>query len=383
MIKIIKGGNLYAPEPIGNSDILIGGGKILRISKDIPKIEYAEIIDASGKIIIPGLIDQHVHITGGGGEGGFNTRVPEAQLSSFIKAGITTVVGLLGTDSTTRCVENLVAKAKALNIEGITALALTGAYEYPSPTITGSVKRDITFIEEIIGVKIATNDHRDSAISVRELARLGTEARVAGMLSGKSGHVTVHMGSGKYDMSEINEAIKISNLPMTVFRPTHINRKRSLCLEALEFAKNGGFIDITCGIPSEISISDILDIAKEENIPLKNITVSSDGYGSWSSYDDAGNLVKIGVTPIDTLLAEIKDLVSLGHSMQDVLPLFTSNVADALKISKQKGRLNDGLDADILILNEDLSLYGVIAKGEVLMEGEKILKLGTYENVAF
>ena len=194
-------------------------------------------------------------------------------------------------------------------------------------------------------------------------------------------HISVHMGSGKYNMSEINEAIKLSNLPVTVFRPTHINRKRSLCLETLEFAKNGGFIDITCGIPSEISISDILDIAKEENIPLKNITVSSDGYGSWSSYDDAGNLVKIGVTPIDTLLAEIKELVSLGHSMKDVISLFTSNVADALKISKQKGRLNDGLDADLLILNEDLSLYGVIAKGEVLMEGEKILKLGTYENV--
>lgn len=381
MIKIIKGGDLYTPEYQGKADILIGGGKILRIAKEIPKIEGAEIINASKKIIAPGLIDQHVHITGGGGEGGFNTRVPEAQLSSFIKAGITTVVGLLGTDSKTRCVENLVAKAKALNIEGITAYALTGAYEYPSPTITGSVKRDITFIEEIIGVKIAANDHRDSAISVRELARLGTEARVAGMLSGKSGHVTVHMGSGKYDMYEINEAVRISNLPMTVFRPTHINRKRSLCLEALEYAKNGGFIDITCGIPSEISISEILNISKKENIPISNITISSDGYGSWSSYDDLGNLIKIGVTPIDTLLAEIKELVNNGHKPEDVLPLFTSNVADSLKISTRKGRLQVGLDADILILNDEFLLYGVIAKGEVLMEGDKMLKLGTYENV--
>lgn len=381
MIKIIKGGDLYTPEYQGKADILIGGGKILRIAKEIPKIEGAEIINASKKIIAPGLIDQHVHITGGGGEGGFNTRVPEAQLSSFIKGGITTVVGLLGTDSTTRCVENLVAKAKALSIEGITAYALTGAYEYPSPTITGSVKRDITFIEEIIGVKIAANDHRDSAISVRELARLGTEARVAGMLSGKSGHVTVHMGSGKYDMNEINEAVRISNLPMTVFRPTHINRKKSLCLEALEYAKNGGFIDITCGIPSEISISEILNVAKKENIPISNITISSDGYGSWSNYDDLGNLIKIGVTPIDTLLAQIKELVKNGHKPEDVLPLFTSNVADSLKISTRKGRLQVGLDADILLLNDEFLLDGVIAKGEVLMEGDKMLKLGTYENV--
>ena len=378
---IIKSGDIYSPKHIGKKDIFVGGRKILKIDDNISNAYGVKIVDAANKIIIPGLIDQHVHITGGGGEGGFHTRVPESQLSSFIKAGITTVVGLLGTDSTTRSVENLIAKAKALNNEGITAFALTGAYEYPSPTITGSAKRDITFIEEIIGVKIAANDHRDSALSSEELARIGTEARVAGMFSGKSGHVTVHMGSGKFDMQQIIKAIELSNLPHTIFRPTHVNRKKSLCLEALDYAKAGGYIDITCGIPSEITNSEIIKIAKENNIPLQNLTFSSDGYGSWSSYDEAGNLIEIGVTPIDTLLESIVNLVEEGNSLEEVLPLFTSNVAKSLKLEKRKGTVAEGLDADLLVLSKDFELEMVIAKGEIMMENGEVVKYGTYENV--
>lgn len=378
---IIKSGDIYSPKHLGIRDILIGGGKILKIDESIPNSYDVKVIDASDKIIIPGLIDQHVHITGGGGEGGFHTRVPESQLSSFIKAGITTVVGLLGTDSTTRSVENLVAKAKALNNEGITAFVLTGAYEYPSPTITGSIKRDITFIEEIIGAKIAANDHRDSALTAEELARLGTEARVAGMFSGKSGHVTVHMGSGKFDMEQIIKAIELSNLPNTIFRPTHVNRKKSLCLEALDYAKEGGYIDITCGIPSEITNSEIIKIAKENKIPLENLTFSSDGYGSWSSYDESGNLIEIGVTPIGTLLESIKNLMDEGYSLEEVLPLFSSNVAKSLKLEKRKGALAEGLDADLLVLNKDFELEMAIAKGEIMMDNGEVVKYGTYENV--
>ena len=89
------------------------------------------VLDAAGRRVIPGLIDQHVHITGGGGESGFTSRVPELRFSDSVKAGVTTLVGLLGTDSRTRNVQNLLAKTKALNEEGITAYCLTGAYEIP------------------------------------------------------------------------------------------------------------------------------------------------------------------------------------------------------------------------------------------------------------
>ena len=56
--------------------------------------------------------------------------------------------------------ENLVSKAKALKEEGLSVYCLTGSYGYPSVTLTGDVKKDILFIDEVIGVKLALADHR-------------------------------------------------------------------------------------------------------------------------------------------------------------------------------------------------------------------------------
>ena len=90
----------------------------------------------------------------------------QVELSSILKAGITTVLGLLGTDDMSRSVENLLAKVKALKEEGITAYALCGAYGYPPVTLTGSVKKDIAFVDEIMGLKLALSDHRLSLIHI-------------------------------------------------------------------------------------------------------------------------------------------------------------------------------------------------------------------------
>ena len=158
---LIKNAEIYTPKYIGKKDVLICGEKIECIKDSIEDLPgWCEIIDGENKILTPGLIDQHVHITGGGGEGSFHTRTPELNLSEMIKGGITTVIGLLGTDGLTRSVENLYAKAAALTEEGVSAYMLTGAYGYPSPTITGEIDKDIVFIKEVLGVKLAVSDHR-------------------------------------------------------------------------------------------------------------------------------------------------------------------------------------------------------------------------------
>ncbi len=181
-------------------DILTIGGKIVSmedsINSSILPFE-TEVIDIDNNIVIPGLIDQHVHLIGGGGEGGFHTRTPEAQLSRITKAGVTTVVGLLGTDGTARNLEALYAKTCALNTEGITAYMLSGSYEYPSVTLTGSVKRDVVLIDRVIGVKVAHSDHRSSHLTKEEMTRLAQDVRVGSMIAGKAGIVTIHMGDGK------------------------------------------------------------------------------------------------------------------------------------------------------------------------------------------
>ncbi|MEG2868411.1 MAG: beta-aspartyl-peptidase [Terrisporobacter sp.] len=380
---LIKNIEVYAPQYKGKKDVFISGGKISLIEENINfKNEKVKIIDGSGKKLTPGFIDQHVHITGGGGEGSFKTRAPEITLSKLTKGGITTVVGLLGTDGTTRSIENLVSKAKALKEEGITVFAHTGSYEYPTVTMTGSIKRDITFIDEIIGVKLALSDHRAPNVSNIELQRVASDARVAGMLSGKAGIVVLHMGDGKRGLQPVNEILEETEIPMKTIRPTHVNRREELLLEAFDYAKRGGKIDLTCGIKEDLTPGNCIKRALKDHVPSENITISSDGYGSWSKYDDAGNLIKMGVSSVSNLHDEFKVMVSkLNFSIEEALTYITSNVAKGLEVYPRKGCLSEGSDGDLLLLDENLDIDAVIANGKVMIENKEVLVYGSYEHI--
>ena len=250
MIKLLKNAVVYNPDPIGRKDILIAGEKILRIADRIDgydNLPDVEVYDLEGKTLVPGYIDLHVHITGGGGEQGPSSRVPESQLSVFLTNGITTVVGLLGTDGITRSLENLVAKARALTEEGITAYALTGSYGYPSTTITGSVEKDIMMIPPIIGVKVAVSDHRSSNPTGEDLIALASAARRAGLLSNTPGLVTMHMGTGKGGLAPVFDVLDHSDIPARNLLPTHMLRTPELADQGAELVRRGGYMDCTAG----------------------------------------------------------------------------------------------------------------------------------------
>ena len=165
-MKLIKNINVYAPERLGNKDVLVIGDKIAKIEEagcmpEIPYLTAEDIIDGSGKILTPGFIDCHVHILGGGGEGGFANRTPEATVEGLTKFGVTTVVGCLGTDGIGRDMCALVAKTKGLCEQGMSAYCYTGSYQIPVHTLTDSITKDIMMIQEIIGTgEIAISDHR-------------------------------------------------------------------------------------------------------------------------------------------------------------------------------------------------------------------------------
>lgn len=378
---IIKGADVYAPEHLGIRDVMLCGGHIEMIKEEIPVCyDNCQVIDGSGMILTPGIIDQHVHVTGGGGEGSFHTRVPEAMLSDFIRGGVTTVVGLLGTDGITRSVENLVAKVKSLREEGMTAYCLTGSYGYPSVTLTGDVKKDIMFIGEVLGLKLAISDHRAPNISVEELIRVASDVRVAGMLSGKPGILTLHMGDDPRGLEPVFEALEKTSIPIKTFRPTHVARNWELYDQALKFANMGGYIDLTCDCAPYKEVAEGLRRAKAAGVPLNHITLSSDGQGSWSEYDEEGNLEKIGVSSVAASYEQVVDLVlNEGLDLTEVLAYVTANPADVLDL-QEKGHIREGADGDLLLMKkEDLKLDTVIAMGRLMMRGGEILVKGTYE----
>lgn len=379
---LIKNAAVYAPEALGVKDVLICGGQIEAIEDEIHlSFPSCHVIEGTGKKLVPGIIDPHVHVTGGGGEGSFHTQVPPVTLSELIRGGITTVLGLLGTDGITRNTENLIARVKALKEEGLSAYACTGSYGYPSITLTGSIGRDLVFVDEIIGVKLALSDHRAPNVTVEELIRLGSDARTAGMLSGKCGIVLLHMGDAPTGLSLVLEALRQTAVPAKIYHPTHVNRKKELLNEAFSFASQGGFIDLTCGITGAGRPASCIMEAKNRGIPLDRITISSDGMGSWSTYDTVGTLLEIGYAPVDTVYKELKVLIQeYQMPLEEALCFATSNTAKSLELFPQKGCVRVGSDADLLLLDEDLTLHTVIAKGKRMMADHVLLKKGTYES---
>lgn len=378
---IIKGADVYAPEHLGICDVMVCGGKIEKVEREIPVCyEDCQVVDGSGMRLTPGIIDQHVHITGGGGEGSFHTQAPATQLSDFIKGGVTTVVGLLGTDGITRSVENLLAKVKALREEGMTAYCLTGSYGWPSVTITGDLKKDIVFISEVLGLKLAISDHRAPNLSTEELIRAASDVRVAGMVSGKPGILTLHMGDDPRGLEPVFEALERTSIPIKTFRPTHVTRNWDLYEQAMRFAKMGGYLDITCDSGPYKEVAEGLRRARKAEVDPSRITFSSDGQGSWSEYDEAGNLLAIGVSSVAAVYRQIVDLVqNEGMEFEEVLRYGTLNPAEALELSG-KGRICPGADGDLLLLKqEDLSLDTVISMGRIMMQNGEILVKGTYE----
>lgn len=370
---IIKNVDIYTPAYIGKKDVLMSNHiEMIEECIDIPGIQ---VVDGHGLKMVPGFIDQHIHITGGGGEGSFKTKAPEIQLSKLIEAGITSVVGLLGTDGISRNVENLLSKTKALKEEGISVYCLSGSYQYPPITITGDVKKDIMFIDEIIGCKLALSDHRSTHIQTSDLIKLASDIRVSAMLSGKPGILVLHMGDEETGLNQVFEALEHTKIPVTMFRPTHVTRTKKLLEDSIKLLSMGGYIDMTASF--KYNATKAIHTIKERGLDASHVTVSSDGQGSWSNYDSNGVLLEIGVSSVYTLYEEFLHMLE-SMPIEEALTYFTSNVADSLKLP-HKGMVQVGNDADVLLLDQNNHIHSVFALGQMMMNEYKILKKGTYE----
>lgn len=367
--------------------MLLGGRHILAVGAELeaPSVDLCEQVDLEGARLIPGLVDSHVHVTGGGGESGPASRVPRVPFSALARGGITTCVGVLGTDGTTRSVAELVACTLALRAEGLSAYCWTGSYQVPPITLTGSVRSDIVFVDPILGVgEVALSDHRSSQPTADEIARLAADCHVAGLMSGKAGVLHLHLGDGERGLSMITELLDRTELPPRTFHPTHVNRNKSLFDEAVALSRRGCTVDVTA-FPVEEgedawSAPDAIVRFLDSGAAAERLTCSSDGGGCLPSYDDNGTLLSIGVGEPGSIAEALAELLRRGLPLEIVLPIFTRNVASALRLHG-KGRIEAGLDADLVVLGDDHGIEHVIAGGRFVVRGGKAQVLGAFEQV--
>jgi beta-aspartyl-dipeptidase (metallo-type) len=382
---LLKSGEVYGPEPLGVQDVLIAGNQIAAIGSDLaegPANWPVEVVDCSGKIIMPGLIDLHTHMTGGGGEAGASTKVPAPFLSSFTMAGVTTAVGLLGTDGTTRSISELLAAARGLSELGLNALCYTGSYDVPPPTLTGSVKSDIVNVDRIIALgELAISDHRSSQPTFDQVVQLAAQTHVAGMMTGKAGLVHFHLGDGDRGLEMLRRAASETELPRRTFHPTHVNRNPELWKEAMELTKLGFTVDITA-FPKEVGergAGEYLAEYIDRELPMNQLTLSSDGGGCLPTFDGDGVLLKMGIGSSSTLLESIREAHSLGAPLEKLLATCTANAADLFRFHG-RGRLEQGGIADLVICTESLEVESTLAEGRFLVRDSIPTVRGVFES---
>ena len=389
---LIQQATVFSPTPRGKMDILIGGGKILAMEKRIDPSGIPGItqkIDASSTILVPGFIDGHQHFTGGGGEGGFHTRVPELTVSMNFRNGVTTAIGLLGTDSLTRSIENLYAKTQAFNAEGLTAFMLTGAYWHPSPTLTGSVARDIVFLQPVIGLKLALADSRGPHLEARDLAALASDVQVAGLVANKPGIITVHTGVKSQTLDLIFEIVEKFEIRPSIFIPTHINRKsEKLNSQALMLAEKGCVVDATCHAELSTSNTSWMNAAEfalraKDNGLLEQVSFSSDAGGSMPIWNqDRSRIIGMGVGSPASLLFELNLLVNQkGVPLEHALQPLTTTPARIYRLDHRKGTVDVGKDADLILLDpSSFTIRDVLATGEWVVKKGVVEKKGYFEH---
>ena len=383
-LSLLRNAELYDPAPLGRRHLLVAGETVVWVGRELPaldrSLEVAEV-DLGGRRVIPGLIDGHVHLTGGGGEAGPETRVPPVALSRLTLGGVTTAVGVLGTDDTVRTTAELVTVARGLVAEGLSAWCYTGGYHVPPTTATGSVRLDIVLIDLVLGVgELAISDHRSSQPTLDELLRVAGDAHVGGLMSGKAGVVHLHVGDGDRGLEPVRQALERSELPPAVFNPTHVNRRRALFEEAVALSGRGCTVDLTAfpvaegedGWSADEALVRYLDAGADPS----RITVSSDGGGCLPVFDAEGRVAAMDVGSPSAAGETLRVLLDRRQPLERVLPAFTANPARLLRLHR-KGQLRAGADADLVVLDARGGVAEVMARGRWhVREGRAVVRGG-------
>ena len=383
---LLRNADVFAPRALGLRHLLLGGGRILWIGEslgEMPEALAIDTLDLQGLRLIPGFIDGHVHVSGGGGEAGFASRVPAPMLSRYTAAGVTSVIGLLGTDDAGRGTAELLAHVYALREQGMNAWAYCGGYHLPPTTLTGTMRGDIAFAEPLIGVgEVAISDHRSSQPTLDDLLRLASEAHVAGLMSGKAGIVHLHLGDGVRGLDLVRQALDVSELPPRVFQPTHVNRKKALFEEAVALAKRGCHVDITAfpvdegedAWPAAEALLRYLD----SGAPPERVSISSDAGGCLPCFDADGRVCGMDVGHSGALLDTLNQLLARGLPLERALPAFTCNPADLLRLPG-KGQINTGMDADLVALDANGAAHHVWLGGIAHVRAGEVVRRGMFE----
>lgn len=371
--RLFSGTRVLAPEDLGRRDVLVAGGKVLAILEPGEPVQLGDgevqRIEAEGRVLMPAVVDIHCHVAGGGGWGGPATQCDPIDKAELVRAGIGTVVGLLGYGTATRRPEALLGRIRSLRESGFNSFMYSGEIAWPPVTITGEIGRDIALIPEVRGAKAAIADHDAGIITVERLMDLAGQVLQGSRTAGKTPVLHLHVGRADQRFEVIRKAIDDDLLDPGMITLTHVNWSKEIAREAAELAQAGVNVDLTCCIrpdyfPGSISPAEGFYELLDAGAPLERITASSDAGGSHVDQETGSTVVH----PPSLLFGTLAQIVRDGETdFQDAISVFTSNAAERLGL-RDAGRIAPGGRADLILTEPDLSLGQLYLAGEPVGE---------------
>lgn len=380
---LIKGGRVIDPANKIDAirDILIDGARISKVEKNI-KAGTEEVIDAAGKIVIPGIVDMHVHLREPGRE---DKETVSSGTAAAVKGGVTSVLAMPNTEPAMDCPENIKLLSDIIKKDAAANVFICGAITMARE---GNELTDFAKLKK--AGAIAVSDDGSSVDCDKLMSEAFKRAKKEGLLvichsedktlSGSGavnrGIVATRMGlrgiSAESEYKRVERDIKLAKASIAPVHIAHISCKESV--ELIAKAKTRG-VKVTCETaPHYFSLDETAVLGYDSNLkmnpPLRSkVDVSAvkkgfkDGTIDVIASDHAPHTenekeieferAAFGVIGLETeLAAAISELVSTGVlTWPKLVEKLSLNPARILGI--KKGTLGVGADADIVIVDPD------------------------------
>ncbi len=362
---VIKGGHVIDPKNQVDQvmDVAVKDGKIVRVAKNIDGKEGAQVVDASGFYVVPGLIDMHVHVFNGVDlDYEYWEHPVSIEPDGFtFRVGVTTVVDAGGSGWRTfpafkrRVID--VSQTRVLAFLNILGTGMRGVIFSQNlldmdSEVTGEFARK--YPDDIVGIKLAHFYGPDWT---------PTEKTVA---AGKLADIPVMI-----DFGGSNPHLPLEELFMDHLRPgdifTHtftrlgrreniVDRETKILKPYVKKAQNRGIVfDVGYGA---------LSFAYSQAIPALNSGFYPDVISTDIHTLSMNSSMKDMLTTMSKFLA-------MGMDLQSVIKASTWTPARVIG-REELGNLSPGAEADIAILNIRKGRFGLFDPyGDKIETGEK------------
>ena len=371
-LVILEGASLIdgtGSPPRNDSVVVLKDERILTVTDKGSYTTYpkdSEIVNLTGRFLIPGLFDMHAHVAGVL-DSSYNQTISENTLKALLDNGITTIRNPGGPTKESVALRDAVAAGQIKGPQIFTAGRLINGLPFPTrfvETIANTeaevreeVKRQadagVDYVKLYVGlypnlVKTAIDEAHNQGIKVighlyltswTDAANLGIDALTHGvpvspfLLSKDKQEIFIENGRGPFD--------HFLWLNLVDLNSTKINEM----INAL--VKNKIPVDPTLSIYEAM----LKDDPQNQHLWSKVLQLTKILYDHGVTIMSGTDIPNFGLIPGISLHHELELLVKAGINPLNVIKIATRNGADALGILDDVGTIEAGKQADMIILN--------------------------------